>query len=192
MHSMDELVRCAAQLGKSLEARGRMIVTVESCTGGMIAMALSETPGSSAWLDRGFVTYTNDAKHDIVGVPASDIADHGAVSQEVALAMALGALRRAPLALLALSVTGIAGPAGATRTKPVGTVVHGFAWRAAIGDPGRSPAAELLVDEDSGETFRHRVMACHYPGDRRQIRLAATIFALSQGLLLVNELHSRE
>lgn len=192
MRSIDEAFDYAARLGQALQVRGSMVTTVESCTGGMIAMALTETPGSSAWFDRGFVTYTNDAKHDLVGVPASDIADHGAVSQEVALAMALGALRRAPLALLALSVTGIAGPAGATRTKPVGTVVHGFAWRAAIGDPGRAPAAELLVDDDSGEAFRHRVMACHYPGDRRQIRLAATIFALSQGLLLVNELHSRE
>jgi nicotinamide-nucleotide amidase len=191
MRSIDEAFDCAARLGRALQARGSMVTTVESCTGGMVAMALTETPGSSAWFDRGLVTYTNDAKHDLVGVPASDLAKHGAVSQEVALAMALGALRRAPLALLALSVTGIAGPAGATRTKPVGTVVHGFALRVEIGDPGAAPAAELLVDENSGETFRHQVMARHYPGDRRQIRLAATIFALSQGLLLVNELQSR-
>jgi len=169
MHSMDELVRCAAQLGKSLEARGRMIVTVESCTGGMIAMALSETPGSSAWLDRGFVTYTNEAKVELVEVPPALIAENGAVSREVACAMAIGGLKRAPMAFLALSVTGIAGPSGGTVAKPVGTVVHGFAWR--------SSAQDLLS----------RVQARHYPGDRREVRLAASIFALRQGLLLLDE-----
>jgi len=188
MRSIDEAFDCAARLGRALQARGWMVTTVESCTGGMIAMALTETPGSSAWFDRGFVTYTNEAKQDLLGVPASHIAHHGAVSQEVALAMALGALRRAPLALLALSVTGIAGPTGATPTKPVGTVVHGFAWRAAIGDPGGAPAAELPPEDSSGDTIRHRALVCHYPGDRHQIRLAATIFALTQALLLVNGL----
>jgi nicotinamide-nucleotide amidase len=105
------------------EARGKrqMIATAESCTGGLIAAALTEIPGSSDVLDRGFVTYTNLAKTQMLGVPETLIARHGAVSEEVARAMAEGALAHSH-ADLAVSCTGIAGPGGATRGKPVGLV----------------------------------------------------------------------
>jgi len=179
--SIDRLVESAALLGRALEARKRMIVTVESCTGGMIAMALTETPGSSAWFDRGLVTYTNAAKSDLVGVPAPVIARHGAVSVEVARAMACGALHRSPMAALAVSVTGIAGPGGATPSKPVGTVVHGFAWR---------PARHAPDAKGSAEGIEHQVLARHYPGDRGEVRLAAAMFALGQGLQLLREVIS--
>ncbi len=105
-------------------ARGRawMIVTAESCTGGLIAAGLTAVPGSSDVFDRGFVTYSNQAKQDMLGVPAALFERHGAVSEEVARAMAEGALAAAPSAHLALAVTGLAGPDGATASKPVGLV----------------------------------------------------------------------
>jgi nicotinamide-nucleotide amidase len=104
-----------------LESRGLTLATAESCTGGLIAAALTAIPGSSAVLTRGYVTYSNDAKRDELGVPGPLLASVGAVSEEVARAMAEGALRRAGVDL-ALSCTGIAGPGGATPTKPVGLV----------------------------------------------------------------------
>jgi nicotinamide-nucleotide amidase len=102
-----------------------MLTTAESCTGGMIAAACTDLAGSSAWFERGFVTYSNQAKSDMLGVPAELIAAHGAVSEPVARAMACGALQHAR-AQVALSVTGIAGPGGGSPDKPVGTVW--FAW----------------------------------------------------------------
>lgn len=106
-------------------AEGVMIATAESCTGGMIAAALTDVPGSSAVVDRGFITYTNEAKHDMLGVPADLIRRYGAVSQQVARAMAVGALRRSR-AEIAVSVTGIAGPTGGNDAKPVGLVWFGL------------------------------------------------------------------
>ena len=105
---------------------GMMVATAESCTGGMIAAALTDVPGSSAVVDRGFVTYTNEAKNEMLGVPMELIEAHGAVSAEVANAMARGAIRNAR-ADLAVSVTGIAGPTGGTEEKPVGLVWFGLA-----------------------------------------------------------------
>jgi len=99
-----------------------VIALAESCTGGMIAAALTDIPGSSAVLDRGFVTYSNDAKMDVLGVSAACLDTHGAVSQNTALEMVAGTLAAAPNATLALSVTGIAGPDGGTAQKPVGLV----------------------------------------------------------------------
>ena len=116
----------AARLGSALRARGLRVATAESCTGGMIAAAITAIAGSSEWFERGFVTYSNEAKHEMLGVPQQAIAAHGAVSEEVALAMADGALARSG-ADCALSVTGIAGPGGGTRAKPVGIVCLGFA-----------------------------------------------------------------
>lgn len=107
-------------------AKGMMVATAESCTGGMIAAALTDMPGSSAVVDRGFVTYTNEAKNEMLGVPATLIDKHGAVSGEVARAMARGAISNSR-ADLAVSVTGIAGPTGGTAEKPVGLVWFGFA-----------------------------------------------------------------
>lgn len=100
---------------------GLMVATVESCTGGLVAAALTDVAGSSAVVERGYVTYSNQAKTDLVGVPQSLIRDHGAVSETVARAMAEGALERSP-ADIAVSVTGIAGPQGGSSEKPVGLV----------------------------------------------------------------------
>lgn len=111
----------AAAVLEAAKASGLMLATVESCTGGMVAAALTEIAGSSAVVDRGFVTYSNEAKTQMVGVPADLIAAHGAVSEEVARAMAEGALRVAPVDL-AVSITGIAGPGGGSDAKPVGLV----------------------------------------------------------------------
>ena len=112
-------------------AEGKMVATAESCTGGLIGGALTEVPGSSAVFDRAFVTYSNEAKAELLGAPAALIESFGAVSGEVALAMARGALARSN-ADVVVSVTGIAGPGGGNEEKPVGLVWFGFA--SATGD----------------------------------------------------------
>lgn len=113
---------------KAARDKQKMIATVESCTGGMIAAAITDIPGASAIFDRGFITYSNAAKSEILGVPAPMIETHGAVSREVARAMAQGGLAHSS-ADIVLSVTGIAGPEGGTPEKPVGLVWFGLARR---------------------------------------------------------------
>ena len=113
------------QLAQRLQARGWMMATAESCTGGLIAARCTDLAGSSAWFERGFVTYSNAAKTDMLGVPEALIAQHGAVSEPVARAMAQGAVQHAH-AQVSVAVTGIAGPSGGSAEKPVGTVW--FAW----------------------------------------------------------------
>jgi nicotinamide-nucleotide amidase len=135
-----------------------MMATAESCTGGMIAAHCTDLAGSSAWFERGFVTYSNEAKTELLGVPASLIAQDGAVSQSVARAMALGACHRSK-AHISVAVTGIAGPAGGSAEKPVGTVW--LAWCV-----GGMAQTEMRL----------------FPGDRAQIRQATTQAAL-EGLL---------
>ena len=125
-------------LASALRARGWKIATAESCTGGLIAAACTAVAGSSDWFERGFVTYSNAAKAESLGVPVALIEAHGAVSAEVARAMAEGALRHSH-AQLAVAVTGIAGPGGATPGKPVGTV-----WLA-LALVGTAAQAELLT-----------------------------------------------
>jgi nicotinamide-nucleotide amidase len=120
MFSADFIAR-AAELVARYQAAGLMAATAESCTGGLIAGLLTEIPGSSNVLERGFVVYSNAAKQELLGVPAETLARHGAVSRETAVAMAEGALR-ASRAEVAVSVTGIAGPNGGTAAKPVGLV----------------------------------------------------------------------
>ena len=105
--------------------KGWLLATAESCTGGLISAACTDLAGSSNWFERGFVTYSNEAKTDLLGVDAALIAAHGAVSQEVARAMAGGAIARSG-AQVAVAVTGVAGPTGGSRVKPVGTVWFGF------------------------------------------------------------------
>ncbi|KTC85793.1 MULTISPECIES: CinA family protein [Legionella] len=122
---MDDLAKLVQKLSDQLRTRLLKIATAESCTGGLIAGLLTELPGSSLWFERGFVTYSNEAKHDMLGVKSDLIHTHGAVSQLVAEAMALGALNHSP-AHFSLAVTGIAGPDGGSLEKPVGTVW--FAW----------------------------------------------------------------
>jgi len=114
-----------AVLGRELQARGLRVVTAESCTAGLAAKLLTDTPGSGAWMDRGFVVYGNRAKQELLGVPAGLLEQHGAVSEPVALAMLEGALARAE-ARVGLAITGIAGPEGGTAEKPAGTVC--LAW----------------------------------------------------------------
>jgi nicotinamide-nucleotide amidase len=121
-----DLTERAAELIRSYSERGWTIATAESCTGGLLAGLLTEIPGSSAVVERGFVTYSNEAKSESIGVPPDLIASHGAVSEKVARAMAEGALAHSR-ARIAVAITGIAGPGGGTATKPVGLVHFGLA-----------------------------------------------------------------
>jgi nicotinamide-nucleotide amidase len=151
----ENLRRSAQGILADYRAAGLRIATAESCTGGLIAGALTEIAGSSDVVDRGFVTYSNEAKSEILGVPEHLIRVHGAVSAEVAEAMAEGAIARSR-ADVAVSATGIAGPGGGTATKPVGLVFLGVAQR------GRPPRHERHV----------------FPGDRAEVRRATVAAAL--------------
>lgn len=139
----------AKNLLTSTRQRGFRIATAESCTGGLIAASLAAVPGASASLERGFVTYSNEAKEELLGVPAELIQRRGAVSQEVALAMADGALKHSP-ADIVVAVTGIAGPDGGTWDKPVG-LVHIAA--------ARRGGARLHEEKRYGDIGRHEIQA---------------------------------
>jgi nicotinamide-nucleotide amidase len=147
----------AASLLKAYETRGLKIATAESCTGGLVAALLTEIAGSSAVVERGFVTYSNEAKIELIGVPADLIAAHGAVSREVARAMAEGALSHSR-ADVAVAITGIAGPTGATAAKPVGLVHFALARKGAAtvhlerryGDLGRENVRRAAVEDAMG------------------------------------------
>jgi nicotinamide-nucleotide amidase len=148
---MDEL---AKTLGARLRRASEILATAESCTGGWAAQVVTSVAGSSAWFERGFVTYSNEAKQELLGVRAETLRAHGAVSEETAREMARGALERSR-ATVSVSITGVAGPAGGTPEKPVGTVC--FAW-------ARS-------GEVRSETRR-------FGGDRESIRRQSVILAL--------------
>jgi len=156
---IDDLDSLAAQLGARLLERGEVLATAESCTGGWVSMCLTAIAGSSNWFDRGFVTYSNAAKVDMLGVAETTLTRHGAVSEPVVIEMATGALQHSQ-AQWALAISGVAGPAGGTPEKPVGTVC--FAWAG----PAGFTEAEI----------------CHFPGDREAVRRAAVEHAL-RGLL---------
>lgn len=147
----------AAAILAAARATGDLIATAESCTGGMVSAAITDIAGSSAIFDRGFVTYTNTAKMQMLGVKAQTLADHGAVSEQVAAQMAAGAINQSD-ATLAVSITGIAGPGGSDH-KPEGRVCFGLAYR----------------DEVTTQTVEFGALG------RAQVRLAATNHAL--GLL---------
>ena len=138
---MEEL---AKKVGERLKATGAQLVTAESCTGGWVAQAVTAIAGSSAWFERGFVTYSNAAKQELLGVAEKTLEAHGAVSEETAREMAAGALRKSK-GTIALAVTGVAGPGGGTPGKPVGTVC--FAW--ADGKKLRSETQRFSGDRDS-------------------------------------------
>ena len=148
------LLERAAGLIRSYEARGWTIAAAESCTGGLVAALLTEVPGSSAVVERGFVTYSNQAKAEMLGVPENLIAAHGAVSATVARAMAEGALQRSK-ADVAVAITGIAGPGGGTATKPIGLVHFGTAIKnrptlhqeRRYGDLGRATVRACAVED---------------------------------------------
>ena len=144
------------QISAQLLTRGWMLATAESCTGGMIAAACTDLAGSSQWFERGFVTYSNAAKTELLGVPAALIAQHGAVSEPVARAMAEGAVAHAH-AQVAVAVTGVAGPTGGSADKPVGMVW--FGWCVA------------------GQTHSQ---VQHFAGDRAAVRAATARHALAR------------
>jgi nicotinamide-nucleotide amidase len=135
----------AESLGRKLKAHGELLVTAESCTGGGVAQAVTAIAGSSEWFERGFVTYSNEAKAELLGVRASTLERHGAVSEETAREMALGALAKSR-GTLALAITGIAGPGGGSPDKPVGTVC--FAW-ARRGGAARSETRRFAGDREA-------------------------------------------
>jgi len=147
----------AAEVIESASRRGIMLTMAESCTGGMVATALTNVSGASAVFDRGFVTYSNDAKSDLLGVAATTLVSHGAVSPQTAAEMASGALAAAPRCRVAVAITGIAGPGGGSADKPVGLVWFGMAVR-----------------DDAPITRQH-----HFKGDRDAVRAAATDAALA-------------
>jgi nicotinamide-nucleotide amidase len=155
-------LQCEA-LSQVLLAKQVSMTCAESCTGGMIAASCTNLSGSSAWFDRGFVTYSNEAKTDMLDVPATLIAKHGAVSEEVAKAMALGALLHSK-ADFSVAVTGIAGPTGGSEDKPVGTVW--FAW--ASTHPAQCVSLMKV-----------------FPGDRQAVREATTALALANLVKMV-------
>lgn len=146
---MSDIGALAAALLEACEAHGVMVATAESCTGGMIIAALTDIAGSSAVVDRGFITYSNEAKMDMLGVSSETLKAHGAVSRETALEMAAGALAHSR-ASLALAVTGVAGPGGGSAEKPVGLVWFGVARK------GAPPEAEFRTFEDQGRDFVRR------------------------------------
>jgi len=148
-----ELEQLAAKVGDALKARHWMLATAESCTGGWIAQTITAVAGSSVWFDRGFVTYSNAAKQELLGVPAQLIEQHGAVSEATVLAMAAGALDRSQ-AQVAVAVSGIAGPGGAVPGKPVGTVFIATARQG-----GKTLAQELHLAGDRAAVRRQAVAA---------------------------------
>lgn len=157
MHALfDEWLKLAEHIGVVSVADKRIITGAESCTGGLIAAALTSVSGSSAWVDRGFVTYSNDAKREMLGVASATLAAFGAVSEETAREMAMGALKNSR-ATMAYSVTGVAGPTGGTTAKPLGMVCFGFAT------------------VDGVTSFTH-----HFKGDRSAVREQSVNFVLSQ------------
>jgi nicotinamide-nucleotide amidase len=154
-----DLVTLSERVGAVLREHSLTLASAESCTGGWAAQVVTHTAGSSAWFERGFVTYANDAKIEMLGVAPETLASHGAVSLETAEAMAAGALDRSK-ALISLAITGIAGPTGGSPGKPVGTVC--FAWC----QRGRQPESERR----------------QFAGDRESVRRQAVVHAL-EGLV---------
>ena len=150
---------CVAALADLLLLRGEWLAVAESCTGGWLAQELTALAGSSQWFERGFVTYSNAAKRELLGVPEDTLTAHGAVSEATVRAMALGVLARAPVDW-SVAISGVAGPAGGSPEKPVGTVC--FAW--------------------AGKAAGCEVQTCHFAGDREAVRRQAVLQAL-RGLL---------
>ncbi|CAM3690777.1 nicotinamide-nucleotide amidase [Xenorhabdus thuongxuanensis] len=157
---MDEKIlnQLSIELGKRLKQKKLSVTCAESCTGGWIAKVITDIAGSSAYFNRGFVTYSNDAKHEMLGVLPESLAKFGAVSEQVVKEMATGALTVAK-ADVSVAVSGIAGPEGGSEEKPTGTVWFGFAF---------------YVNENI-QTVLYRQ---HFPGDRNAVRLQAVIFSL--------------
>lgn len=152
MNANLNLSLAAEKLGHFLNQTHARIVTAESCTGGWLAQCITEIPGSSAWFDRGFITYSNESKVDMLAVQSKTITEHGAVSAEVARQMALGALQNSQ-ADYAIAITGVAGPKGGSTEKPVGTVY--IAWQK------KTQPAVVTLEHFSGERGGVRRQAVH-------------------------------
>ena len=155
----EELERLAADVGFALQSAGLRLVTAESCTGGWVGEAVTAIAGSSDWFDRGFITYSNAAKRDVLGVAGITLNQHGAVSEETAREMALGALKHSR-AQISVAITGVAGPGGGSADKPVGTVC--FAW----------------AKNDAALRSERRLLK----GDRTEVRRQSVLIAL-RGIL---------
>jgi len=158
--SIPQLIELAQEVGIALQARQWLLTTAESCTGGWVAQTITDVSGSSQWFERGFVTYSNQAKQDMLGVKSATLLDYGAVSEETAREMAEGAITHS-LADISVAITGIAGPGGGSVEKPVGTVW--LAW--------------------AGKYIPTQISKYQYSGDRYMIRLQATQQAL-EGILI--------
>lgn len=152
-----DLEAIASRLGEKLRARGERLAVAESCTGGWLAQVMTAIPGSSDWFERGFVTYANEAKVEMLGVPTTTLDRQGAVSEACAMAMAAGVLANSHAAW-ALAITGIAGPSGGSAEKPVGTVW--FAW--------------------AGPEIPASAAKCLFKGDRHEVRARSVGFALKK------------
>ena len=159
VHADEDLSKLATRVGERLLATGRRLTTAESCTGGWIGKTLTDVPGSSQWFETGFIAYADGAKTALLGVLPAEIGAHGAVSEPVARAMALGALERAG-ADVAVAVSGIAGPDGGTPGKPVGSVWFAWAWR-------------------RGQAVHTKTRLKLFKGDRESVRRKAVADALS-------------
>ena len=155
----DELSKLAEQVGAALKSRGLMLATAESCTGGWVGEVVTSVAGSSHWYDRGFITYTNESKQEMLGVSANTLAEYGAVSEQTVREMAAGALKHSR-AHITLAISGIAGPGGGSPDKPVGTVCVAWTMRNGV---------------EQSQTM-------HFQGDRVAVRQQAVVAAL-QGLL---------
>lgn len=158
-----QLYALAERLGHALQARGWKLTTAESCTGGWIAQAVTAVPGSSGWFERGFVTYNNTAKHEMLGVNAATLQTHGAVSEATVGEMAAGALARSH-AQVAIAVSGVAGPGDGHPQTPVGTVCFGWGVKGS----GVQTATE------------------HFDGEREAVRRRAVVYALERVLAVVS------
>lgn len=165
-HTNLTLSDAAAQLGQALKARDLMLAMAESCTGGMVAEAITSIAGSSAWFDRGFVSYSNAAKIDMLDVSSTTLEKFGAVSEQTATEMAIGALKNSA-AQITGSITGIAGPDGGSPEKPVGTVC--FAW--------------------AGENLPASACTHWFDGNRENVRQQAAIFMMAS---LIEKLNTEE
>lgn len=153
----DRVTELAQELGEACRLRGRVLVLAESCTGGGLGEAITRIPGSSAWLDRGFVTYSNEAKIELLGVDEDTLLIHGAVSEKTAREMVLGALRWSR-ADTGVAITGVAGPGGGTLDKPVGLVF--IAW----GVRGEAVRVERQVFDGDRETIRRKAILAALKG----------------------------
>ncbi len=160
---MDDLNLIAEQVGAALKSRGLMLASAESCTGGWVGEAVTSVAGSSHWYDRGFITYTNESKQEMLGVSAKTLSEFGAVSEQTVREMAAGALKHSR-AHITLAISGIAGPGGGTPNKPVGTVCMAWATRSGAG------LSKTL----------------HFQGDRAEVRRQAVVAAL-QGVMRMIE-----